>query len=241
MALGLDLEYRLRWMDFDQYGRLQPFAVLDMFQDVATVQAEQMGIGRDSMMSQGVFWVVIRSKFEIVKDPAHLQRVTVRTWPHSPSRFSFLRDYSMRDEGGGLLVKATSEWVLMDAETRKFASVKDYCAVDGDYDTARAFDAKPKKLHDFAEGNLPQFTVVPSFVDIDLNGHVNNACYANYVVDALNPGEAGAIRTFQMDYRHEAMPGVSLVMHTLVEDGIVRSKGVNPDGETAFACEMVLR
>lgn len=235
MAIGMELDYRLRWMDFDQYGRIQPASVLDIFQDVATIQANNMGIGRDDMLKGGVFWAVIRSKFEIVRSPSHYQVVTARTWPHSPTRFSFLRDYSMCDEEGNLLIKATSEWVLMDVETRKFASVKDHYHGPEDFDEARSFERKPRKIPGFEEGNCPVYTVVPSYSDIDVNGHVNNAVYANYVIDALNPGEDGAMKSFQVDYRHEAMPGVPLTMHTLVEEGRILSKGVNPDGEIAFA------
>lgn len=238
MAVGMELEYRLRWMDFDRYGRMQPASVLDIFQDLATWQAADMGIGRDDMIKDGVFWAVIRSKFEIVRAPSHYQVVTVRTWPHSPTRFSFMRDFSMRDESGDLLIKATTEWVLMDIETRKFASVKDYYHGPDDFDEARSFERKPRKIPGFEEGNRPVYTVVPSYSDIDLNGHVNNAMYANYFINALNPGEAGAMKTFQIDYRHEVMPDVPLTMHTLVEEGRVLSKGVNPDGEIAFACLM---
>lgn len=241
MPLGMELDYRLRWMDFDQHGRVQPVALLDIFQDVATVQAEDMGIGRSGMLEKGVFWAVVRSKFEIVKPPSHFQVVTVRTWPHTPTRFSFLRDFMMCDASGDLLVKAATEWVLMDIASRKFVSVKDYYDGPEDFDEARAFDRKPRKIADFAEGNRPVHTVVPSYSDIDLNGHVNNARYANYVIDALNPGEQGAVKTFQLDYRHEVLPGVPLAMHTLVEEGRVLSKGVNPAGETAFACAIELQ
>ena len=115
---ALSLDYRLRWMDFDRYGRIKPFAVLDLFQDVATLQADNQGIGYEDMLAKGVFWVVIRSKFEIVRQPERHSTVTVRTWPHSPSRFSFLRDFSMRDEEGALLIKATSEWVFMGTMAR---------------------------------------------------------------------------------------------------------------------------
>lgn len=235
MALGMELDYRLRWMDFDQYGRMQPASVLDIFQDIATMQAEDMGIGRDDMLKNGVFWAVIRSKFEIVRTPSHFQVVTVRTWPHSPTRFSFMRDYSMRDEEGNLLIKATTEWVLMDVETRKFVSVKDCYHGSDDFDEARSFDRKPRKIPDFEEGNRPVCTVVPSYSDIDVNGHVNNAMYANYVINALNPSVNGTMKSFQIDYRHEVLPGVPLAMHTLVEEGRVLSKGVNPDGQIAFA------
>lgn len=241
MTLGMELDYRLRWMDFDQYGRLQPAAVLDMFQDVATLQAEDMGIGRDDMLAKGVFWAIVRSKYEIVREPAHYQVVTARTWPHTPTRFSFLRDFSLRDADGDLLVKATSEWVLMDMRSRKFASVKDHYDGPDDYDEARSFERKPRKLADFDEDSLPPFTVVPSYSDIDANGHVNNAMYANYVVNALHPGPEGSMRSFQIDYRHEVLPGVPLLVHTHVEDGLVLSKGVNPDGNIAFAAAIELR
>ena len=45
MGLEMELDYRLRWLDFDRYGRLQPVTVLDICQDMATLQAEDMGIG----------------------------------------------------------------------------------------------------------------------------------------------------------------------------------------------------
>ncbi|MBO7701505.1 MAG: hypothetical protein J6S36_01190 [Eggerthellaceae bacterium] len=241
MTLVRELDYRLRWMDFDRYGRIQPFALFDLCQDIATVHAEEMGISRDVMIAKGVFWAVVRQKVEIVKDPGYFQNVRVRTWPHTMTRFSFLRDFFIRDEAGDLLAKATSEWVLMDLETRKFASVKDYLEVPGAFDEARAFERKPRKLPDFEEGNCPVVEIVPGFTDVDLNGHVNNAKYADFVVNALNPGDEGAMKSIQIDYRHEALPGVPLAMHTLVEDGMVRSKGLKEDGTIAFACAIELR
>lgn len=241
MTLAMEMDYRLRWMDFDRYGRVQPFALFDMCQDVATVHAEQMGFSRDVVISRGVFWAVVRQKLEIVKDPRHFQKLTVRTWPHTMTRVSFLRDFFISDEEGDLLVKATSEWVLVDLETRKFASVKDFFGDLEDLDDARAFERKPRKLPTFEEGNRPVVEVVPSYSDLDLNGHVNNAKYADFVVNALNPGEAGSLKTMQIDYRQEVLPGAPVSMHTLVEDGIVRSKGLLEDGTIAFASAIELR
>ena len=78
------------------------------------------------------------------------------------------------------------------------------------------------------------------FSDLDLNGHVNNARYANYVVNALNPTGEGFIKTLQIDYRHEVLAHAPLEMHTLVEDGHVLSKGINENGDVAFACAIDL-
>lgn len=239
MALEMTLDYRMRWMDFDRYGRVQPWALLDLFQDMATAHAVELGIGGEDMMSRGVFWAVVRSKFEVVSEPHHHQRVVVRTWPHSLSRFSFIRDFTMADESGDTLVKATTEWVLMDIETRKFVSAKDYYAGPTDFSEDRSFPKKPRKVSGFDEGNRAEAIIVPAYCDIDVNGHVNNAMYARYVVNALDPGEVGAVKTFQIDYRQEARLGSPLRVQTLVEDGRVLTKGIREDGETSFASEIV--
>lgn len=242
MSIGLEHDYRLRYMDFDRCGRMLPSALLDIFQDVATMQAESMGIGYDAMLEKGVFWVIVRMKYEIVREPERYQVVTARTWPHTLTRFSFLRDFAVCDQKtGDLLVKASSEWVLVDRETRKFASVAKLYEGPTDFDEARAFDAKAKKVPNFQEDPACAFTFVPTYSDIDHNGHVNNAKYGNYVVNALNPGEEGAIRTFQIDYRHELLPDEPVSVYSQVQDGLVLAKGVNADGEIAFASAIELR
>lgn len=234
MTISMERSYRLRWMDFDRYGRMQPTAILDIFQDLAIAHAEQLGIGRAAMLEKDVVWVVVRTKFEVVRPPVYDTVVTVRTWPHSLSRFSFIRDFSMRDADGNELIKATQEWVLMNYETRKFASAKDAYQGPPDFDDARAFDAKPRKIMDFEAEGAPALVIVPAYTDIDVNGHVNNAMYGNYIINAINPSADGAMRTFQVDYRREVLPDVALAMHVREEGGSVRVKAVDPDGHTLF-------
>ena len=236
MAMEMSLDYRLRWLDFDRYGRMRPEAILDMFQDVATLQADSMGIGFDDVLAHGVFWAVVRMKYEVLRDPKHYQVLTARTWPHTMRTFSFMRDFELRDEAGDVLVKASSEWVLMDLEARKFTNVKNVYDGPTDFVTDRAFDGKIRKVPDFEEDNHPVYEVVPAYSDIDINGHVNNARYTNFVLDALNPGEEGSVKTLQIDYRHEALPGEPLAVHTRIEDDRALFKGVRPDGNSAFAC-----
>ena len=240
MATELQLEYRLRWMDFDQYGRIQPCSVFDIFQDVATVQATTMGMGHADMDAKNVFWVVVRMKYEVVRQPGRLQVVKARTWPRTPSRFMFPRDYSMLDEQGNVLVKASSEWVVLDKETRNFVKISEIYDGSEQLCEDRAFDGKLRKIPSF-EGS-PDFTctVIPSFTDCDQNGHVNNAKYANFIMDALDLGPEAAVRTFQIDYRHEVWPGVPLEIQTLVQDGQVLAKGIDADGDVAFACVIEL-
>lgn len=238
MTIAMERDYRLLWMNFDRYGRMQPAAILEIFQDLAISHAEELGIGRAAMLEKGVVWVVIRTKLEVLREPKYNTVVTARTWPHSLSKFSFIRDFTIRDEEGELLVKATQEWVLMNFETRRFSSAKDVYQGPEDFDEARAFDRKPRKLPDFEVDGPPALVTAAAYTDIDVNGHVNNAVYPNFVMDALNPGPEGSIRTFQIDYRHEVFPDVPLSMHVRREGDLVQVKAVDPEGVVLFASSL---
>ncbi len=234
----MQLDYRLRWLDFDRFNRLRPTAVLDLLQDIATVQAQDMGIGYEAMKAKGVFWALVRIKYQMVSQPTHHQRVHVRTWPHSPSRFSFQRDYRILSEEGEVLVNATSEWVLMNRDDRKFARVSDIYTAEDHFIDDRAFAEKPKKIiwPGSESGNGEPFTVIPQFSNIDQNGHVNNSCYPGFVMDALNPPAERILQSLQIDFRHEAVQGMALSIHLRDNGAATVAQGVRADGEVAFNC-----
>lgn len=123
----------------------------------------------------------------------------------------------------------------MNFETRRFSSAKDAYHGPHDFDEARAFEQKPRKISDFEIEGEPAFVVTPAYTDIDVNGHVNNAVYPNFVMNALNPGPEGSLRTFQIDYRHEVLPDVPLSLYVHREGESVRVKAINPEGTVLFA------
>ena len=176
--------------------------------------------------------------------PALTSIETEEEWPFALSGLSLknvaLSAFNAKNkrfyhEQGELLVKATQEWVLMNFETRRFSSAKDAYHGPHDFDEARAFEQKPRKISDFEIEGEPAFVVTPAYTDIDVNGHVNNAVYPNFVMNALNPGPEGSLRTFQIDYRHEVLPDVPLSLYVHREGESVRVKAINPEGTVLFA------
>lgn len=203
MPIGMTLNYRLRLTDFDRFGHLHPAAVLDILQDLATVQAEDMGIGYNAMRDKGVFWAIVRMKYVVHQEPKHHSVVSVRTWPHSPSRFSFHRDWTMHDQDGNLLLSAASEWVVMDAKERSFVSVADIYEGSNDFSEDRAIEGRIRKLKPLPAHASCARTITPGRTDVDVNAHVNNARYATYAIDALDDAAGRPIVAFQADFRHE--------------------------------------
>ncbi len=235
MTIEYEQTYQLRTGDFDTYAHLQPASILDIFQDAAGANADRTpGMTmEDAVEGTKLLWVITRLKYEVIATPALHAQVRVHTWPLAPTRVGFQREYTIHSLDGELLVKGTSEWVLMDAATRSFVSARDVYTGPDDFSEEKNFEKKVRKLREFApedEGHL----VTPTFTDIDVNGHVNNTKYASYVLDALNPSEDEVIRTFQIDYRHEVRCGENVRVHLMREDGAVTALGAGEDGTCKF-------
>lgn len=233
-------EYILRAGDFDKFDRIKPSAVLDLFQDAAGQHAEEIGVGFDDMLAQEYLWVLTRIKFEINSAPSRYQSVVVKTWPLAPNRLNYRREYCIEDMDGNKLIIGSSEWVVIHSTERKLLSVPDLYKLDGDYHNEVMFEGKLGKVRDFETEISPRI-VNAGFSELDINDHVNNTKYANYVIDAINPAENEALKTFQIDYRKEVMQGTELNIYHKREDGVISAKGQNNDGEIMFACKIELK
>lgn len=230
--------FSLRTSDFDCYRRITPAAVLDLFQAVAGEHAANLGCGFDDLYKRNLLWVLVRTKYEVVNEPYMYQQVKVKTWPLPPSRVGFQREYLMEDEQGNILIKGSSDWVIIDSELRKIVAATDiYPKID--LLTEKVFENRLKKIADF-EALGEGYAVCPGFSQLDMNGHVNNTKYANYAMDALSPTENMHIKAFQIDYRHEVQKGDNLKIYTCEDDGAVLVKGVKNSGDIMFTCKVEL-
>ena len=66
---------------------------------------------------------------------------------------------------------------------------------------------------------------------------MNNARYANYVMDALRPAQP--LRRFQLDYHHEVRPDTPLRLYTACDGGAMQCRGEDEAGTRMFTAEIV--
>lgn len=227
--------FPLRTCDFDRYSRILPSAVLDIFQEVAGAHANELGIGFEKMLQRDLMWVITKVKFEILKNPETHTSVKVVTWPLCPSRVTLQREYEVYSLSGELLIKGSSEWVFMHATLRKFMPANDvYPPIK--FLEKKSFEGKFTKIPkcDFDENYV---LIKPQFCDIDLNGHVNNTKYANFVLNQLCPKENREIGVMQIDYHREVKFGESLRLFLKDEVSSVLAKGEG-ENETLFSCKI---
>ena len=230
-------EYELRAADFDCYDRMHPASILSLFQDVAGIHANELGIGFAALMERQTIWVLTKVRYELVGTPRRYERVRVRTWPLPPARINFRREYCIETMDGEVLVQGTSEWVVVHSEKRRVLPAVDVYPTD-DYCTDTCFPGRLAKVPLFdPEGEGRE--VVPGFTQLDINGHINNTCYADFVMDALSPAADTVVTGLQIDYHRELMAGQRFTLHLRREGDQLLACG-SAEGERMFSCRLQL-
>lgn len=230
-----EMKYDLRTSDFDKFNHIKPASVLDLFQDAAGRHAEEIGVGYEAMKERSYFWVLVKIKFQVISQPSFHQKVIVKTWPLPPDKFIYRREYSIESENGDKLISGSSEWVVIHSERRRLVSAPDlYPFSDGFYPVMN-FEEKLERLRDF-EADTSPYSITPGFSELDVNNHVNNTKYANFVFDAINPEQPFEIDLFQIDYRKEVLSGTRLHIFHIRGENEILAKGVNDEGDIMFAC-----
>ena len=167
--------------DVDDHYDLKISTIFKYLQQVSTNHSELLGIGMKTTVDQGMFWVITRMHVKILKMPHMLETLTVTTHPGDLMMFIFPRYYEIYNETGELVIVASSAWVLLDNNTHKVVT-KPY----GD-----GFEYKGISLPEdlslpgrVAAENLTKVEDrLVRYNDIDLNGHLNNTKYIDYIID----------------------------------------------------------
>ena len=239
MNESFEKEFYLRTADFDCRMDLQPASVLDLFQDVAGEHARVLGIGRDTMLENRLIWVIVKVRYRILSMPKQFDRVRVKTWPLPPRRSLFQREYKIMAEDGTPLVLGSSEWVVIHSERRRLVPIGDVYPLKDGFLEERNFEDGFPRLTDFS-GDGESRTILPLFSELDVNGHVNNTKYANYVMDTVNPNEREHISEFQIEYHREVQPDHPLSLLAVRGEGRIDIKGTDSDGARMFTARITL-
>ncbi len=232
-------DFYLRASDFDTYDRLTPRAILELFQDVAGNHAEEMGIGFKPLYEKNLIWVIARTKYIVEKKINRYTGVKVKTWPLTPGKLTFRREYLIYDNAGDIAVRGCADWVIVNRIEHSLASGVDIFP-KGEYSDVPAIDEKLRRIKDIDGKSSEPKTVIPQFTDIDLNGHVNNTKYADFAINAL-PKDEREIVSFQIDYHNEALVDEPLILSYVTDGKKAVVKGKNADEVKKFTCEIMYK
>ncbi len=167
----------------NSFDRLKNSQVLALLQEAAGEHSAMLGVDKEYLQERELMWALIRYRIEILRLPRAGETVTVQTWPMPTTRTAYPRATVVYDGQGEVLFRGVSLWVLMSASTRAMVlPAKSGVVVNGcvrGEELSLPGSLLPKELGK-REFRLARFS------DLDINGHVNNCRYMEWVDDLLD-------------------------------------------------------
>lgn len=167
--------YQIRSYECDKHRRLRLLTLMNILQDMADSHADRLGLGYDFCLAHKLAWVAGAYHISIAQMPQLHEQIEVATWPSEEHKLAAIRDYEIRNKQGEVIVRASTQWVLINFETKRPVPLRG---------NLPSYEVVPEKADDFAFAKLAlpeHFDVCKKFEvrfdDIDVNNHVNNAVY----------------------------------------------------------------
>ena len=186
---------------FDANDKISPKSILNIFQDVASYHAGEIGVGYEDMLKQNLYWVLSRIKYDIIRMPKIDEQVIVQTWPHEKGRIDFDRDITISSLSGEPLIIGTTKWCVIDTQSRMLQRSTNV-NYNGIHINKMNYEEKFNKISIPEKETNKIFNHKVVFTDLDHNKHMNNTNYASLVCNAVNNKQ---FTHFEINYLNECL------------------------------------
>ena len=214
--------YRTRYSEIDCNLSLKPSALLQILQDIASLNAENLGFGYSFLIEKNLAWFLLKYHIEFVEYPMDICDLTIKTEPRGWNKLFAYRDFEIW-QNAKLLGKATTTWGLVDIKTKSMVNVGVVLVDNPNFAEfqKRDDDLKYNKIPSLLNVDIEK-TFEIRFEDIDVNQHANNA---NYIVWAFEPlgfefRQSRKLKTLDLMFKKEIKYGSKVLSQVAITDDI---------------------
>jgi medium-chain acyl-[acyl-carrier-protein] hydrolase len=203
--------------DTDFRGRLYLHSLLNYIQDIASEHAELLSFGRDDLHRSNQFWILSRIYVSIVRMPEWGEEIVLKTWPRGTEGLFALRDIVISDARGEKIAGATTSWVVVDITTRRPCRPGSLLqGLNHEFPSAMALERNAGKLEPVEAGEPGRYQIAVKPSDLDVNLHVNNVKYVQWVYDsmALKFLKENDPRSVEVNFLAESVDGDKMEIRT---------------------------
>ena len=230
--------YKLRTFDVDLTNHVKISSIFNFMQESAANSADSLGFGYDQLIDEQLFWVLSRAKIEFNTLPSLGDEIRIETWPRGLDKIFALRDFLIYDGNNALIGKATTSWLMIDGKTKRPVRSDTLAHRLPLTETTNAIDEVCGKIETATE-TLLIHEVKVGYTDIDINQHLNNVRYVEYILNCF-PADVyrdNHINRLQINFLSESRYDDQIRLYkakTGEEDSVYYIEGLNQNDQKVF-------
>ncbi|PLX68720.1 MAG: hypothetical protein C0603_06090 [Denitrovibrio sp.] len=225
--------------DYNGKGEFRIDSILKVFQEAAITHSASIGFTTESYMGAGNIWMHNKNLFKVDSLPDFKQKLTVKTWSRGMEKFRGIRNYEVYADGKKCIT-GSSIWIYLNIAKRRPIRPSDEMVAVYDSENVPVFDDMIKTIKHVEPSNditEKLITLRPS--DIDVNGHVSNVVYGQFIETALSEYNIDITNRFvSLSYMHEIKPDVQEVSVKTEKVGNSYKLGIYSGEECACLAEV---
>lgn len=229
MGKKFKTRYQIPFYESDANHNVKLPHILSVALQIASDQSVSLGLGDERIFKDyNLVWVVSEHEVIIDRLPRFNEIVEIETEPISYNRYFCYREFRIYDQNGEKLVDIFSTFVLMDYDTRRVHDVPEDLVAPYESEKIRKILRGPKyKALEKATDTLYHVR----YFDLDINGHVNNSRYLEWMYDVLdfNFLKAYTPKKINLKYVKEVQYG-SDIESRLEQDGLITKHEITSNG-----------
>jgi acyl-ACP thioesterase len=179
--------HQIRSYEVDCHHRLAILSIFNFMQEAASRHAEALGVSIQQLLLENYTWLLSRLKIKIASFPVWQDRITISTWPSGAQRLFALRDFQLKDKHDQTVAAAVSAWLVLDVEKRRPVRIGPFIEklrpLEGQHILPDALDKLPG-----LEFRTHEKKFVVRYRDLDINQHVNNVSFVEWLVESIPKG-----------------------------------------------------
>lgn len=176
--------FKIRASEVNESGKATLPAICSLFQEVAGNHALKLKFDITDLHKHDLTWVLHRMDIKIDRYPDWRETITIKTWPAAGDALRAYRDYLILGEDGEEIGYCLSYWMMINLKTRRPVRMPREILKLKLADRDHVLNIKSERHMPFEDvEKSTTFTVRHS--DLDMNQHVNNARYLEWIMESL--------------------------------------------------------
>lgn len=223
-------------------ARVRLSTILGHMSDIAGDDFRDLGYSHEWLEEHNMVFLVSRLSVHLNRYIMKNEDVTLSTYERGIKGPMCFRNYEFIGKDGLVAIGGKAAWVLCDPKTHRIMKPAHLGYAIHDSKDRLTECPEPVKLHTPKDADFIHERLI-GYSDIDSNGHLFNAYYADIALNTLtNDLLSSELTDFMINYQNEAKLGETLALYLKAEGNKASVYGIIKETNLAcFTCEFTFK